>query len=482
MVAFTSGAVLTLEIVSLRLVAPYVGLTLETSTAVIGFALAAIAAGAWVGGQLADRFPPRRFLGPAVLTAGVMVLVVGPVVRWTAEAVPSGDIFTVLAVAGIAVFPPAAVLSSVTPMVVKLRLTALAETGSVVGSMSGVATLGALVATFVTGFVLVAAIPTSRILLALGVCLVIVGGVLAIRHHAFTATSVVAVAFAGIIAAVAPGAPCDVETAYHCARILVDEDRPGGRRLQLDTLSHSYVDLDDPEHLEFSYIRAFASVIDVMRPDEDLRSLHLGGGALTFPRYLQATRSAATDLVVEIDRGVVALDRQRLGATFDSALQVRIDDARVALASEQTDSRDVVVGDAFSGLSVPWHLTTREAIAEVRRILGARGVYLVNLIDYPPLGFVRAEAATIRDVFPRIGVIARPEVLDGRSGGNVVIVASQRDLPAEQLSGSLKERVPELVLMSDRSELDAFIGDAQVLVDDYAPVDRLLTAIPGWGY
>lgn len=478
MVAFTSGAVLTLEIVSLRLVAPYVGLTLETSTAVIGFALAAIAAGAWLGGQIADRFPPRRSLGPTVLGAGVLVLVVGPTVRWAAATVPSGDIVTVLAVAAIAVFPPAAMLSSVTPMVVKLRLTALSETGSVVGSMSGVATLGALVATFGTGFVLIAAVPTSRILFALGASLVIVGGVLAIRHHAFTMTSVVAVAVAGLIAAVAPPAPCEVETAYHCARILVDQERPGGRTLQLDTLSHSYVDLDDPEHLEFAYIRGLATVIDVMAPDEDLRTLHLGGGALTLPRYLRATRSASTNRVVEIDGGVIRLDEQRLGLRFDRELEVTVEDARVALKGEAPGGRDVVVGDAFSGLSVPWHLTTREAVAEVRRALGPEGIYLVNLIDYPPLGFVRAEAATIRDVFPYIGVIARPDVLRGGSGGNVLIVASERGLPAERLSAALTERVPELALMSDGDDLDGFIGDAEVLRDDYAPVDQLLTAFP----
>jgi hypothetical protein len=87
LVFVASGAVLVLEILSLRLVAPYLGLTLETSTAVIGFALAAIATGAWLGGQAADSISPARMLGPVVLGAGVLVLFVGPVVRWTGELV-----------------------------------------------------------------------------------------------------------------------------------------------------------------------------------------------------------------------------------------------------------------------------------------------------------------------------------------------------------------------------------------------------------
>lgn len=475
LVAYASGAVLMLEIVSLRLVAPYVGLSLETSTAVIGFALAAIAAGAWAGGKVADRFTPQRVLGPMVLAAGALVLIVGPVVRWTAELVPSGDIVTVLLVAAVAVFPPAALLSAVTPMVVKMRLTALSQTGTVVGSMSAYATVGALVATFGTGFFLIAAVPTSFILLVLGATLLVAGAVLTIRHRVLTTSLILLVASSVLIAVTAPASPCDVETAYHCARIVVDDDRVGGRSLQLDTLSHSYVDLDDPEHLEFSYIRGIAAVIDVTLPDDRVRALHVGGGGLTLPRYLEATRSDASSLVMEIDRGVVELDEEQLAVKTGPDLEILVKDARVGLRSEGSATRDVVIGDAFSGLSVPWHLTTREALTEVRRVLDDDGLYVMNLIDYPPLGFVRAEAATIRDAFPYAALIARPETLRRRSGGNVLIVGSERALPLQALTDSLSERVPEFDLMSDPGDLDAFIDDASILNDDFAPVDQLLT-------
>ncbi|MDQ4149368.1 MAG: fused MFS/spermidine synthase, partial [Actinomycetota bacterium] len=148
LVFFSSGAVLVLEILSLRLVAPYLGLTLETSTAVIGFALAAIAAGAWIGGRAADAVAPQRLLGPTLMIAGVLVLFLGPAVRLTGGRVRGGDATAVLVMAAVAVFAPAALLSAVTPMVVKLRLASLAETGRVVGRLSGIATFGALVATF----------------------------------------------------------------------------------------------------------------------------------------------------------------------------------------------------------------------------------------------------------------------------------------------------------------------------------------------
>jgi len=475
LVFLASGSVLVLEILSLRLVAPYLGLTLQTSTAVIGFALAAIATGAWVGGRIADRIAPQRLLGPILLASGVLVLFVGPLVRWTGEQVRGGDVSAVLLMAAVAVFVPAALLSAVTPMVVKLRLGTLSETGTVVGRLSGIATAGALVATFVTGFMLVAAMPTSVILLILGGVLIVLGATLTIRlRNAAAVVGPLALAFIGATAAVAAPTPCDVETAYHCALIVRDPNRPTGRTLQLDTLHHSYVDLADPTYLSFSYIRGIASVVDAGKQGP-VRGLHLGGGGVTFPRYLSATRPGSENLVLEIDGGIVDLDVNRLGLDIGDGLAVRIQDARVGLAERASSSRDLVVGDAFGGLTVPWHLTTRETVAEVRRVLVPGGLYLVNVIDYPPMRFARAEVATIADVFPHVGMLARPPVLSGAEGGNLVIVASDRPLATEDIEEQLARRAPELDLLAEPGLVADFFGDARVLTDDFAPVDQLVT-------
>ena len=478
LVAFTSGAILVLEILSLRLVAPYVGLTLQTSTAVIGFALAAISTGAWVGGRIADRIAPLQLLGPTVMLAGASMLLVGPVVRMTGERVRGEETSAVLFIAALAVFVPASLLSAVTPMVVKLRLGALAETGTVVGRLSGVATLGALIATFATGFLLVAAMPTSVILLALGGLLLAVGAALAFRRPGIRSLGAgVVLALFSMGSFLATSSACDVETAYHCARVVRDQVRPSGRVLQLDTLWHSYVDLEDPRHLEFSYIRAIASVIDTTIEEESLSALHLGGGGLTVPRYLAATRPGSQSLVLEIDGGVVDLDKRRLGLEVGEGIEVRVQDARVGLAREASDSRHLVVGDAFGGLSVPWHLTTIEVVRDVHRVLTDDGVYTLNVIDYPPLDFARAEVATIQEVFPHVALIARPGILEGAEGGNHVIVASKRPLPVDALEAELSERAPELGLLHGPA-VTSFADYAEVLTDDYAPVDQLLTTHP----
>jgi spermidine synthase len=477
LVFVTSGAVLVLEILSLRLVAPYLGLTLETSTAVIGFALAAIATGAWLGGRAADSVPPARMLGPVVLVAGVLVLFVGPLVRWTGELVRGGDVSAVLLMAAVAVFAPASLLSAVTPMVVKLRLAALTETGTIVGRLSAIGTFGALAGTFGTGFLLVAAMPTSVILLALGGMLVALGAVLIAWIHGLrVAAGRSGVAVVGAAATLFAPQPCDVETAYHCARVVDDPARSTGRTLQLDTLPHSYVDLADPEHLEYSYVRGIVSVLDVIRPaGQPVRALHLGGGGLTIPRYLDVARPGTDSLVLEIDQGVVDLDVSQLGLRLGDGIDVHVRDARTGLATQPAGTRDVVVGDAFGGLSVPWHLTTEETVADIRRVLVPDGVYAVNVIDFPPLRFARAEVATVAAQFAHVAVIARPAVLDGAEGGNLVIVGADQPLPVTAVRDRLAERAPELELRTGAAEVAAFAGDAQVLTDDFAPVDQLLT-------
>jgi spermidine synthase len=272
-----------------------------------------------------------------------------------------------------------------------------------------------------------------------------------------------------------------VETAYHCARIQTDPARPSGRILELDTLRHSYVDLDDPLHLDFAYVRAMASAMDaVAQPGRPLDALFLGGGGFTLPRFLAASRPGSRSLVHEIDPDVVALDRRRLDLRTGAAegIEARVGDARLGLFDAGPGTHDLVVGDAFGQLAVPWHLTTREVVEQVRRVLRPAGMYMLNVIDHPPLAFARAEVATIATAFGSVAVVATPDALAGRGGGNLVVLASTRDLPVDALRGALARRAPELSLQSGSDAVAAFTGGAQPLTDDHAPVDQLLTPYP----
>jgi len=474
----TSAAVLVLEITSLRLIAPYVGITLETNTAVIGLALTAIAVGAWSGGAAADRLPPRSTIGPLLLVGGAFILVVTPAIRLAASAAGPADAAPIaILVATATVFVPAALLSAVPPMVVKLELASLTETGSVVGRLSGVSTIGAIVATFATGFVLVAVVPTSVILTGTG-ALLVVGGlafVVANRRrgippHVGVATPLVLALVAGLGGVLVPS-PCQVETRYHCGSVLTDPARPGGRTLMLDTLRHSYVDTSDPTYLDFAYMKGFAAALGT-RPTGSLDVLHVGGGGMTLPRYLLASRPESTNRVVEIDAGVVEIDRTRLALPDDRRLQVQVADGRTAVRQLAVDSYDVYVGDAFGGVAVPWHLTTRETFLDVDRILRPDGLVVLNVIDYRSLDFARAELATIASVFEYAALLTSN---GGLNGGNLVLLASHAPIDRSSLTAALQDHGASMALVSE-PDMRSFVGeDPLVLTDDHAPVDQLLT-------
>jgi spermidine synthase len=271
------------------------------------------------------------------------------------------------------------------------------------------------------------------------------------------------------------GDPCQVQSPYFCARVERDPGRPSGRLLVLDDLVQSYVDLRDPTYLRFGYVRELGGVLDAAAPPRaPLTVLHIGGGGFSLPRYLAATRPGSRSVVLELDPAIVRLARERLGLVTGPDLRVEPGDARLSLARQPAAGYDVVLGDAFGGRAVPWHLTTREFVAAVRRTLRPGGVYALNLIDAPPLGFLRAEAATLRASFRHVAVVAPPDHLDGRQDGNFVLVASDAPLPLAAVQRAAARHGQPTGVLEDM-ELDRLVGPAEVLTDDHAPVDQLVT-------
>ncbi|MEV7404790.1 fused MFS/spermidine synthase [Streptomyces sp. NPDC091267] len=210
------------------------------------------------------------------------------------------------------------------------------------------------------------------------------------------------------------------------ARLLPDVDRERAWLLTVDGAPQSYVDLDAPEHLEFEYARRLAHVVDCAAdPGAPLDVLHLGGGALTLPRYVAATRPGSRQEVAEADRGLLALVAEHLPLPDGSGITVHGTDARERLEATAPGSVDVVVADVFGGSRVPAHLTSVPYAQAAARALRADGVYTANLADGAPFAFLRPQLATFAAVFAELALIAEPAVLRGRRFGNVVLVASQ---------------------------------------------------------
>ncbi|GAB2913849.1 hypothetical protein GCM10027047_09750 [Rhodococcus aerolatus] len=471
-VVVSGAAILVVETLTTRLVAPYVGLTLESTTAAIGVALLGIAAGAAWGGRLADRHPPRRVVAVALLTGGLLVLAVRPVVVVLGPVLGAGPVATVLLVA-CSTLPAVTALATVTPAATKARLRDVHGAGGVVGGLSAAGTLGSLAGVFLTGFVLVALLPLAAILAVAAAACLVLAAVAGRPGPRPVAAAAVAALLLGAGLVVVQG-PCSGESTYYCARVVAGPGSATGRTLVLDDLDHSYVDLADPTVLRFAYTQRMADAVDTaFAPGAPLDAVHVGGGGFTMPRWLAATRPGTRSTVLELDAGVVELGRAELGVSTIPGVDVRTGDARTGLAALPDDSADLVVGDAFGSRSVPWHLATAELVAEVDRVLRPGGLYVLNVIDNDPLDFLRAEVATVASVLPRTGVVARAAQLGPGGGGNAVVVARAGELDWSGLAARAARR-EESPTVLDPAAAATLAAGAPVLTDDRAPVDQLL--------
>lgn len=258
------------------------------------------------------------------------------------------------------------------------------------------------------------------------------------------------------------------------AELVPDVDRPGSWLLFVDGVPQSQVDLDDPAYLEFEYVLRIAHVIDLAFPDgEPLRALHLGGGALTLPRYVAHTRPGSQQLVAEIDAALTGLVREHLPLPGRGGrggrIRVRAEDARKVLESVRPGSHDVVISDVYTGARMPFHMTTLECAGAVARALRPGGIYLANVADGPPLKGIRSAVATVRSVFGEACVVAEPGVLRGRRLGNFVIAASDRPLPVDRLR-RLVAADPFPARAVDGDELGQFVSSAPVVTDATGPI------------
>ncbi|MXG29647.1 fused MFS/spermidine synthase [Streptomyces sp. YIM 132580] len=219
------------------------------------------------------------------------------------------------------------------------------------------------------------------------------------------------------------------------ARLLPDVDRDRAWLLTVDDAPQSYVDLDDPAYLEFEYVRRLAHVLDCAAPaGAPLDVLHLGGGALTLPRYVAATRPGSRQDVVEADRELLRMVREHLPLPDGSAISVHAADARARLEAAPAASADVIVADVFGGSRVPAHLTSVEYARAAGRVLRPDGIYAANLADSAPFAFLRSQLANFAAVFAELALIGEPAVLRGRRFGNVVLLASHTPIDTAPLT------------------------------------------------
>ena len=488
----SSMAVMIIELTASRLVSKYFGTSLLTWTGVIGIVLGGISLGNVIGGRLADRFDPDRLATPILLVSSFLILLIflldlglGTLVRThRVTSITTGILARSIMMIFALFFLPTAALGLISPVMAKFALIQSARIGRTVGNIYAVGAVGSILGTFLTGYFLIPHLGLKTILF-------LVAAVLAALGLLVYGSKLLPALWMGgvvVIYLVTPASSADSETLYdhdsaYSHISVVESVRYGAKErvLILDGLIHNRYVPGNPDKLLYDYEKTFEALTRYraqnQQKGDSLRTLTLGGGALTFPSYLERHYPQSRNEVVDIDAEVIRVAREYFDIPEDSNLAITIGDARMYVDSIQNlKEYDIVYHDAFNSFSVPSHLTTVEFTQNVAALLGQDGWLIANTIDIPAIGkFLSAYISTLEEVFPHVAVYVSPPYEPGKRS-TIVLAAGQKPVFPSRLTDRSGSIVARWLDSDERADLLAR-NRTGILTDDYAPVDNLMAPV-----
>ena len=493
----SSFCMLVIEIVAGRILAPFVGVSLYTWTSIIGVVLAGISIGAFFGGRLADAYPDKKTLGWLLLISGIATLSIAPVTDLVAGyGFKTSLMMRIVIVTTLTFFIPSFIIGMISPVVVKLTLKNIETAGNVVGRIYAVSTFGSIIGTFTAGFFLISFMGTRNIILMIGGMLIVTAigsGYLFTSKKPALAAFFFPVFFLYAIYGHAFKAPITLDTVlykesdYYTIKVKNATSTDGKtalRTLVLDNLIHSYVNTLDPLHVEYRYEKIYSDILTWKFGKESaFRSLTIGAGGYTFPRYMEVSYPKAQLDVVEIDPEVTRISYEYLGLPSTTRIRTFNEDGRWHVMNSR-EKYDVVFFDAYNDLSIPYHLTTKEFTQMIKDRMNPDGVVMTNIIDNFQSGsFLPSYIKTLREVFGRgnVHLIAISPEFEKIRISTFVVLAANGTLDIDDFAAFMKKSqgddansavVPEEIVnrLLERNY-------SVVLTDDYAPVDNLIAPV-----
>jgi len=488
-VALSGAALMSLEILGSRVLAPTYGSSVYVWGSLITVFLTALAIGYAFGGRLADRRPFPSAISLILSTAAVLIL---PSVVWAPRlleflSAASWDVRWAALVASLILFlPPSLAIGMVTPFAVRMAVRRLERVGAVAGGYSALSTAGSIAGTLLTAFFLIPSFSVQTLLLLLAGTLALCA-LLMMKDRASVGIAAATAFACGITGFVrSPGHEADEskrllyrDTAYHHI-VVTQMDRT--RVLRFDSLIQGGVFLDNPARSVFGYDEGFF-LAWALRPSIR-RVCHVGLGTGSFPRILSNIHPEASVDSVEIDPVVRDIAKEYFLYRESPRIRTFVEDGRVFL-SRRGEPYDLIVLDAFNATGVPFHLTTREFFQTVRGRLTGEGVLAMNFIGKLMGRDARlfwASYQTIRRQFGQVYVMNQELAAGSKSfQGNLILLAT---VSADPMSGEEFRRKGEELGRRWKLRLAATYASGMLhspdpppgipeLTDSYAPVEAL---------
>ncbi len=472
-VFFCGAIVMIFELAGARVLGPYFGTSIFVWTSIIGIILGSLSFGYFFGGKLADRKPTFSYLALIVFISGALIslsyFMKEPFLVYMSGAISDVRISSILS--AVVLFTPASVLlGMVSPYAVKLSMNNLKTSGSVVGRLSSISTAGSIFGTFLAGFYLIPSFGTNAILILISVFLFLISFALSFEKIPVFKILVFCF-FVGAFFSVdtSLAGKIDVDTPYNRVWIYDHEYGNTGRlvkKMGINNENHSSMFLDSDE-LVNEYTKYY-HLVKFFNPDFK-KTLMMGGAAYSYPKDFLSKYSDATIDVVEIDPKMTELAKKYFRLKDDPRLRIFHEDGRVFL-NRNTEKYDAIFGDAFtSKYSVPYQLSTLEAVKKQYDSLNENGVVILNTISAfagEKSLFLQAEYKTFKQVFPQV------MLFKVRSGAkfddlqNIILVA----LKSENVPDFSKADDYSAPFLANIWKRD-LSSDMPILTDDFAPVD-----------
>ncbi len=476
---FLCGAVvMVFELVGSRVLGPYFGTSTFVWTSLIGIILGSLSLGYYLGGRAADRRPQYQNLSLIIflsaLGIGLTIALKEPLLMFLQTHIV--DIRLASVIGAVLLFSPTSILlGMVSPYAVKLTLGNLNTSGATVGNLYALSTAGSIFGTFLSGFYLIPYFGTNTLLIILSGTLILLSLVLAWGQSFYTKAIMVVIMVLCWVGAektnplLLKQGFLDIDTSYNRVFIYDTEDRQTHRMVKvmgINNENHSSMDLENNE-----LVNEYTKYYHLARHfNSGFRTtLMLGGAGYSYPKAFLETYPEASMDVVEIDPQMTELAKKYFRLTENPRLAIYHEDGRVFLNA--TPKRyDVIFGDAFgSRYSLPYQLTTKEAVQRKYDVLEEDGVVIVNTISAikgERGEFLRAEYATYKSIFPQVYLFPVRNREDGLLVQNIMLVAlKSKEAPSFTSTDPV---LNEYLQHFWRQEIK---NDLPILTDDFAPVD-----------
>lgn len=477
-VVFVCGAVVMIfELVGSRVLGPYFGTSLFVWTSLIGIILGSLSFGYYLGGKIADKQCSFKSLSLIIFLAAISIGLMVSIKDFWLIVLQSSlrDIRTSSVLASLTLFLPASVfLGMVSPYAVKLKINNLNTSAQTVGNLYAISTSGSIFGTFLAGFYLIPHFGTNRLLIILSITLIIISLVLSAKKGTWIKLSVFAIVVIGwfVISGLNYMLPksgfIDVDTAYNRIWIYDRIDYRTNKIVKMmgiNNENNSSMFLDSDE-LVNEYTKYY-HLAKHFNPNFK-KTLMLGGAGYSYPKDFLHKYPEATIDVVEIDPKVTELAKKYFRLEESPRLTIYHEDGRVFLNKTQ-EKYDAIFGDAFNSLhSLPYQLTTKEAVQKKYNILNDDGVVILNIIsaiEGEKGKFLRAEYATYKSLFPQVYLFPVTSSGNGNIVQNIILVAlkSEKDQTFNNSDPKLNEYLQHLW----KRTVDA---DIPILTDNFSPV------------